>query len=497
MKRNIFIKALSVILTVSLVLSCSQDSLDLNPINDTEASYFTEELHFKNAVFGAYAKLSDLYWYNANNPIHMFWLLPGDDLTTVGDIPFEVFGTLNSSNGEVSKYYQTLYQVVARANVALDKLNDPDISSVITTAGLKDNLKGEALFLRAYAYMQLWNYFGTAPLVAERIKTSDGITPPSSVGTELLDQAIVDFEMAAGFLPATYSASDKGRANKNAAFGLMGKALVIRASWTGSAVDYNSAITTFGSLTGLSLTPDFASNFDAAAENNIESLFEYQASSAGGENVWLSNDFNQAIGTFSSYWGFFDDHWSFWAHTPYVATEKLMDAFETGDPRADATFNSEDSRFKKFVDRNAYAETGVGSLNNPRILRYADVLLLWAEALNETGNQNGAIAKINEVRTRARDMDVSGIPANRADGASQASVRTWIQDERLIELAGEEGHRWIDLRRWHKAGHIDLATFNFSSLKDNLSIELPKNLNYPIPTSETDRNPNVLQNEGY
>jgi hypothetical protein len=279
---------------------------------------------------------------------------------------------------------------------------------------------------------------------------------------------------------------------------MMGKALVIRASWTANNADYTAALEAFGKISGVSLVPDFSDNFNVATENNSESLFEYQSSDPGFDNVWLANDFNQAIGSFSAYYGYFNDHWSFWAHTPYYASTKLRNAFEAGDPRADATFDSGNGRIKKYVSKDQNTSSGVASFNNPRILRYADVLLLWAEALNETGNANGAIAKINEVRTRARNMVGGGtVPADRAAGASKETVRTWIQNERLIELGGEEGHRWLDLRRWHKAGHINLASWDFSSDKDNFEIEVPKNLLYPIPSSETDRNPNVLQNEGY
>jgi starch-binding outer membrane protein, SusD/RagB family len=497
MKRTIIIKLLTIVFLTGMYISCSESRLDLKPLSDTEASYFTEEIHFQNAILGVYAKMSDWYWFGNNDPIHAFWLLPGDDLTTDGDVPFEVFTTLNPSNGFASRYFQTTYQIIARANVVLEKIDDEELTTVITTAGLKNSIKGEALFLRSYAFMQLWNYFGTSPLVTERIKTQDAITQPSSDGMELLEQAIADLGTAATLLPDSWSVSDRGRVTKNAAYGLLGKAQVIHGSWTGSSASYSAAISNFAKITGRSLTSNFADNFNVSTENNEESLFEYQAGNTGDDNVWLSNDFNQAIGSFSAYWGFFDGHWSFWAGTPYVATAKLQSTYETGDPRAEVTYNADNSRIRKYVTNTSLSSSGVASNNNPRILRYADVLLLWAEALNETGDQNGAIAKINQVRERARNMDVTGMPADRATGASQAQVRTWIQEERLMELAGEEGHRWIDLRRWHKAGHINLASWDFSSRKGNFNIELPKHLLFPIPTSETDRNPNVVQNEGY
>jgi len=492
-------KILRYLLAITLIVlsySACKDRLDLEPLTDTEASFFTEEIHFERAILGVYAKQSDFYWYNNNNPIHMFWLLPGDDLTTTGDIAFEVFGTIQPGLGPISTYWRTAYQVIARANVVLQKVDDEELASVITTPNLKNYIKGEALFLRALMYFNLWNYFGTAPLITERIQSSEDITQPNSEGNALLDKAIEDFQEAVTLVPQSWPDTDRGRVNKNACYGMLGKALVFRASWTGNNADYNAAITAFGNLQGLSLVPNFADNFSVIAENNDESLYEYQSSSAGGDNVWLSNDFNQAIGSFSAYYGYFNNHWSFWAQTPYIATNKVVNTFEAGDPRAAATFDPGNRWIRKYVSEDQITATGVSSFNNLRILRYADVLLLWAEALNETGSQDPAIDKINEVRERARNMDVTGVPADRALGANQATVRQWIQEERLLELVGE-GHRWLDLRRWHQAGHINLGSFDFSSEKADFDLEVPKNLLYPIPQSELDLNPNVAQNPNY
>ena len=94
-------------------------------------------------------------------------------------------------------------------------------------------------------------------------------------------------------------------------------------------------------------------------------------------------------------------------------------------------------------------------------------------------------------------MGSTGIPADHAAGASEAQVRQWVIDERFVELAGEEGHRWLDLRRWHKTGHLDLATWDFDSDIGSFSIEMPKHLLWLIPSGETDLNPNISQNAGY
>jgi hypothetical protein len=213
---------------------------------------------------------------------------------------------------------------------------------------------------------------------------------------------------------------------------------------------------------------------------------------------WLSNDFDNNVGSTSAYWGWFENHWSLFGKPHYTSTKKLRDAFEAGDPRKDVTIRGNDIR--KYVARNQYSQSGVGSVNNPRILRYADILLLKAEAILESGGSTSeAIGLINQVRTRARNMNPNGtVPANRNAAESDRNrIMQWIMDERFIELAAEEGHRWLDLKRWHAAGKINLANWNFSSVRADAKFDVSKNLLYPIPLNEIDLNPNVKQNPGY
>ena len=139
------------------------------------------------------------------------------------------------------------------------------------------------------------------------------------------------------------------------------------------------------------------------------------------------------------------------------------------------------------------------SLVNNRIIRYADVLLMKAEAiLQSNGSTTTAIDLINQVRTRARDMVAGGtVPANlNTPETDKATIMQWIMDERFRELAGE-GHRWFDLRRWHIAGFIDLSNDFFSSSNAADMAFQEHYLYFPIPTNETDVNPNIIQNPGY
>ncbi len=315
-------------------------------------------------------------------------------------------------------------------------------------------------------------------------------------------------------LPTFWDQVNLGRATSNAAYGMLGKALVFRASVTGSNTDYEDAITAFNNITAVSLAANYGENFSVYHENNEESLFEFQATQpSGNDNVWLPNDFGPVVGSTSAYWGFYSNHWSLFGSQPFIPTEKLLNTYEPGDPRADYTVGPTDvpiverTSVTKYTLENIKTQgsADVGSLNNPRILRYADVLLLKAEAINESGGSTSeAIDLINQIRLRARNStdSVSTIPADRpTTETDRDQIFQWIMEERFLELAGEEAHRWWDLRRWHKAGKIDLSTWGateFGSVRiSTFGFDGSTHLFYPIPNSETNANPNVVQNIGY
>jgi hypothetical protein len=389
--------------------------------------------------------------------------------------------------------------MINRAILVIQKV-DAEKGDVYKTPNLKNAHKGEALFLRGYAYYNLWNLFGTAPLVIERVSSTSQFTPPGTTGTQLLDQAIKDFTEAASLLPATWDAANRGRVTTNSANGMLGKSLVFRASATKTAADYTAAITAFNKISGAQLVTNFNDNFAWDTENNKESLFEYQASQAFGfDNVWLDNDFDNAVGALSIYWGFYSNNGTGQGgRSRYFGTTKLLNAYNANDPRRDSTLNPTDKTVRKYASRDKLSQSNVASINNYRILRFADVLLLRAEALLQSGGSTSeAIGYINQVRTRARAMGAGTEPADFSTAETDKTrIMQWIMDERLRELAGE-GQRWFDLRRWQMQGIVSLNSAFFNSNLSDVSFQLPKHLNFPIPNSETDVNPNVKQNEGY
>jgi tetratricopeptide (TPR) repeat protein len=507
MKQNIIKISLSLLLVFvlcgTIMDSCKRSNLDLFPHGPTEQSYFTTEAEFTRTVLGIYAKMSDFFWFNTgpgNTTITMF-VLPGDDVTTnQSGEEFEIFGSIQPGSGRVRYLYTALYQMINRANLVLDKVSTVK-DGIYTTPNMKNYHKGEALFLRGLAYYHLWNFYGTSPLVVQRVISNDQFTPPGTTGTQLLDQAIKDFAEAATLLPPSWDAANRGRATSNSANGFHGKSLVFRGSVNKAPADYTAAIAAFNKITGVSLVPNFSDNFAWDTENNAESLFEYQAAGAfADDNVWLDNDFDNAIGSMSVYWGYYSNNGTGQqGRSRFFGTTKLLNAYNAADPRRDSTLNPADRTIRKYAARDKLTSSQVGSMNNFRFLRYADVLLLKAEALVQSGGSTSeAIDLINQVRTRARNMAAAGTePANRpTTETNKTTIMDWIMTERFLELAAE-GQRWFDLRRWHMQGIITLDNAFFSSNLSTVSFQPNKHLVMPIPTSETDVNPNVIQNPNY
>lgn len=511
-------KVTSIIFVLALFFgACSQDTINLDPIGDIESGFFQNEDQMQQAVFGIYQKLSFFYAFRGgqNNHVLPVTLLPSDDLTTPASYALENFTALNGSNGQLNLYYQFAYQLIARANTVLQKIEENGDEIYQSDPDLKNHNKGEALFLRAYMYFCLWNVYGTAPLVTERIIFLEDAYPANSTGTELLDQAIIDLQEAAELLPNSWSAEYRGRVVKNSALALRGKCLVFRGTVNNMNADFTEAIADFNALSGVSLTSRYSDNFDATHENNAESLFEYQAnSSAGDVNPFVGaaggNDAFAVIGEIGHYTGVFDQRPSWIGNSYFSATSSIKNAYEDDDPRKTYNINLDDDELinvRKYITHNVYAggwggaDNGV-SVNNPRILRYADVLLLQAEAIVRSGGSlSQAVGLVNRVRERARNSTAgespSTIPADRSISETNVStVLEWIFQERRIELAFEEGHRWWDLRRRHIAGEVDLKTLDFGSLLIDFQFQ-DHNIYFPLPSDEVDENMNLDQNVGY
>lgn len=513
--------------------SCSSE-LDIKPTSELESEYFESELRIQEGVGACYAAMANMYGalLNDGGGIHEILFLPGDDIThqDAGRAALEAFSGLNSTNGQVSILWNRLYQMIYRCNFILEKIEEEEVQAVYVTPGLYEINKGEALFLRAWCFYRLWDFFRKAPLQDKRIRTISEAHLPPSEGFQMLDKAIEDLELAATLLPEESYwplETERGRAFNESAYGLLVKCYTLRARYnSANSDDYRKAITAFEKIKTRELV-HFANNFDYHYENNKESLFEYQASHATEQdNAWLDNNFGGGVGQMGAMYHYSTSHWSNYMSGIYGPTKKLMSAFEDEDPRKEFTFANyttnvygdvtvpagpwekfDNQQLMKYVfpGRCWFEQVwGINSTNNTRLIRYADIKLLAAEAYLQTGDQVKALQQVNDIRKRARrstkDGSVSAVPADLTSVTIQD-----IMDERFVELAAEEGIRWTDLRSWHAAGFIDLSTwtardFGYNYDEENFEFEVPKHLLFPIPQREMDTNPLMAaagNNPGY
>lgn len=511
-------------------VSCDPDLVDAPPLGPTEQSYFSNVIEFRTQLTSVYAAIYDDYHYSApsfnqNGWITGTWLLPGDDLTetNAARTAVELFdGSLNANNTQVGFAFTTSYKMIGRANVTLDKVRTIDFSDFEGAEEIA-RMEGEALFLRAYAYFKLFNIFGSVPIITERIQTEAATNSPKSPALDVLTQVIEDARMAIDFVPESWDDIYVGRITKDAARGLLAKALVFRGNYTGDKADYQEALNVFNNITA-ELVPNFIDNFSSFTENNEESLFEVQAAvpSSNNNNLVLHNDGAwRGVENMSVYRGYmmefggrgdFNDA----SATKFLITDKLYNRFGD-DPRIQVFLNPDDGfdgrifqKYNKPDGVNELSGFHGGSVNNERILRYADLKLLAAEAALQTGNPTVAIEHINDVRTRARQWaEAQGygdgiVPANYPTSESDTeTIMEWIMNERFIELAGE-GHRWWDLKRWHAAGYIDLTGWDGSeddfstNLASPVQFDVNTHLVFPLPQSELERNSAITENNpGY
>lgn len=402
------------------------------------------------------------------------------------------------------------YVGIFRANQVLD--NVPNIQM---DEALKGRLLGEAKFLRAHHYFHLASLWGNVPLQLTTSKPTD--LPPTSTQSEVWAQVEKDLTEAAAVLPDKYAnAADLGRVTKGAAYALLAKTYMQQHKWEQALVPLEWLAEGPGASI-YELMPNFRDNFLVTTENNRESVFEWQFEENTTERTdndveTPDHNYGSSIAQFLAPWGI---GWSDGQALRWPVYEFLKETTTAGarDPRLEATyiFDSTDVRgpkftmvygrtfadrygedekaiwFRKFLNDHWKNEEGYRSKNNYRFIRYADVLLMYAEVLNETGNTAKAYDYVDMVRERAGLRKLSDVQP----GLSKEAFLDNLKMERLKELSGE-GHRWNDLARWGDLGpqlaNRDPGFANF---------EVGKHEFLPIPQRDLDINPNLEQNPGW
>ena len=469
---------------VLLATSCGKGILEKTP-----ESNFTPENFYKNAD-DAKAAVSAVYDLMNTNEFYNqgMWIL--SDQSTDDAEWGNGRSTANQAKNDLDKYtftpatttfiglWSIAYRAINRANAALERL-----PAVTMDESLKARLIGETKFMRAFYYFTLVRLFGDVPLVLTETTSLNNLQIARTPMEEVYKQIIEDFTAAETALPIIYSAADKGRATKGAAKAFLAKVYLTRQEWAKASAKAKEVMD-LGA--GYDLWANFGDAFLIANENGKESVFEVQSNGVlGGEGSFMQGYMRPPFDRVNNIAGFGDD----------PATDNLYNAFRpddkrrnltikvyspTGTPVPPATIVFPGYVFK-YLDPAATGNND-GNNNFP-IIRYSDLLLMYAEALNEqSANSSDAYNAINRIRNRA------GLP-NLAAGLSQSAFRDSVLLERRLELAFE-GHRRYDLIRTKRL--ISAMAVQNSSIK----VETHHYL-LPIPQTERDVNPLLTQNPGY
>lgn len=545
MKRTIKKIALCTLSFVTLSLGftgCKDYLTEIEPGTTMLEDYFTSTAAAQENLVGCYVPL--MWEYNTTYCSEWFIgdvasddaLKGGGSTTDMADAyDFENWRT-ESSSALLHDFYIAQYQGIGRCNLALKYIAKMNVGvDEKFTQSMKNRLLGEAYYLRAYYYFRLLRVFAGVPLITTVVDNAGDWGQPRASVSMIYDQILADLEMANKYLwlKSAYGAEDAGRATKGAAQAMLMKVNLYMASpyWQGytlskpaaqcfaDAKAWGDSIITSGEY---DLCPKYEDNFTIAGENGIESVFEIQyAEVTWGDYTWDYDykGFGRTAGSFTQIlvrsrsskigggWGF--NH----------PTQNLYDEFEAGDPRRDvAILNPADSlietpsveyylgnkllnnKYAMYRD-TAYKGAGFGQwgihasrgpLNN-RQIRYADVLLMYAEACLGMGDAGTAKGYIDQVRGR-----VGLAPCAVVDDAA-------LRHERRCELA-MEGHRWFDLVRWKGVAGTGLkAHMDAYKLTETAEVQshmrkfiANKHEIFPIPYEEILLNPTKMeQNPGY
>lgn len=440
------------------------------------------------------------------------------------------------NNGLLLDFYRAQYQGVGRANLAIEQITPMELDSTLTQR-TKTRLLAEAHFLRAYYYFRLVRVFGGVPKVDFVVDSDSKWQQERASARDIYDFILSDLVTAQAGLwrKSEYPATELGRATKGAAQAMLMKVNLYMAGagnlagTAANATEYYRAAKAWGDsvITSqeYSLCPDYADNFTLEGENGQESVFEiqyaYEATSSyapdGGSNFGYTNGTFSVIQTRSRSsklgggWGF---------NKP---TQNLYDEYEPGDTRRDVTIlNPPDSmitnpaeeiylgsrylnrKYAMYNDDLTFYEVDHVTrypINNKQI-RYADVLLMYAEACLGLGDEGTATTYLNQVRQRP-SVNLPAYPgyAITINGKTvdAPTLEQAIRHERRMELA-MEGHRWFDLCRWGVAKEtMDAYKATETAEAQSQMAEFIKGKHelFPIPMEEIDLNPVMDQNPGY
>ena len=475
--------------------ACSEDFLNKKLLgNLTQDTFFMTQDHAIQSVNAIYAKFRS--WELAGLPYIGATDVISDDsdkgstendalyLKEIDDFLFD------ATNQTFSTMWTGHYQTIARANLAI--INIPNIDM---DESLRARLVGEAKFLRAFCYFRMVQWFGEIPIISEPLTEDEYFTQVRQPVAQIYDFIEKDLQDAIASLPekSKYPASELGRATKGAAKGILAKLYMLEQKFP-EALALCEEVISSGEY---SLVSQYNTIFTQAQENGVESVFEIGAvalqASVVGPGASPYNMVQGVRGIPNLGWGF---------NRP---SDDLVASYEPGDPRRQATViyvgevlpdgvtivQDNPDIFNERFNQKAWVPSHPGLQDNGpgniRLLRYADVLLIAAEAANEAGNSAKALEYVNMIRKRARGNN--NFILKDLTITNQAELRTAIRKERRVELAMEQ-LRWFDLKRW--------GIQNETLTKVGKTFVNNKHELFPIPQTEVDlTDGGLVQNPGY
>ena len=523
-KMKIF-KKLNLVLLVFVLatIGCGEEFLEKAPIDrGSVEGFFETEEDVVRALNGIYDVFQGSIWGGG-----FYWMHQNFDILTdngVGCCPWEqqyttiAKGEHNpTTGGIINTKWDFGYEGIFRANSVLENVSNVGLPSDRETA-----IIAEARFLRGLIYQELTNLFGDVPLILNVITRDEGLTVTRTPKAQVLEAIYADLDFAEANLGITPFNGQLGRPTSQSAIAVKTRLRMYNGDFAGAIAEARKAMAIAEANPDvLGLMDDYDQVINPNNENNREIMFDIQFT----EGTQGEGNFMQVAlapgpeGGPGNGWG---------SITPLdgvVASYKMTDGL---DPEASPLFDPDnpylnrDARIysnlfipgvstwrgevysetlsgfspffaiRKWVDLDATIGEGGCSCNETNLVlfRYADILLYFAEATNETsGPSQEAIDAVNQIRTRA------GLPA--VDGGiSQAEFREIIRNERHAEFAWE-GTRYFDLIRWEMAADVIPQATLFGEMRDARQFAAPKNNLWPIPQKEIDLNPNLTQNPGY
>jgi hypothetical protein len=484
-------KHILIILTLVAFTGCSK--LDLVPISErnVEGFYKTPE-HINQALIGCYNGLRD----SQVRQSYSYMLTESRSDNT--------FQSLDNNDGNTSRFTETSllpvlytawsnsYNKIQRCNKVLE-----EIAKIEIPEALAKQYEGEAKFIRALLYFDLVRLWGPVPLVTTSISIQDGYKVVRNSEEEIYKQIDQDLTDAASFLPDQHTTANKGRATKWAAKGFLGKSLVFQSGyplkknkWTEAAAIFKEVMDS-GRFEFFARFDDVFKHENEAGKQSVFSITFKAGVQGEGNSFPTRNAPNFVSRTLVPFGGS--------PNMLFVSTE-LVNSFEAGDLRRDASIwrewlNNANQSVSSMPFSKKYLNGPVIAANDWDIdwiaLRYDDVLMLYAECLNEIGyNASGeAFTLMNKFRQRA------GLKVKTAaEVTSQAQFRLWVENERRWEFCFEN-QRWFDLVRTDRALDVMREFLGGYGLAAN--IESKDRYFYPVPQQVIDVNQNIKQNKGY